>query len=183
MMQELSENILDIAQNSISANAKNITIEVLESMMEDTLTIVIEDDGKGMSKEFLATVTSPFKTTRTTRKVGLGISFLKEAAEMTGGRFEISSELGKGTKVTAVFVRSHIDRQPIGDLGGTVATLVYLNPDIDFTLIHSLDERGYNLSTKEMRKILEGVPLDTPEVMSFVKDYISEHMSDLYGGM
>ena len=181
-MQELSENILDIAQNSISADAKNIEIEILENSAEDTLTIIIKDDGNGMSEEFLADVTSPFKTTRTTRKVGLGISFLKEATEMTGGGFKITSKPGEGTKVKAVFVRSHIDRQPIGDLGETVAALVYLNPDIDFTLIHSLDAREYNLSTKYMRQVLEGVPLDTPDVMAFVRDYINEHMSDLYGG-
>jgi signal transduction histidine kinase len=120
MMQELSENILDIAQNSISANAKNITIKLEESIRDDSLIITIADDGKGMSEEFLAQVTSPFKTTRTTRKVGLGISFLKEAAEIADGRFEISSRLGVGTTVKALFVRSHIDRQPVGALADTI---------------------------------------------------------------
>ena len=176
MMQEISLNILDIAQNSISAEAKNITIIIDEDLAADTMTVEINDDGKGMNEEFLKQVTSPFKTTRTTRKVGLGISFLKEAAELTGGTFTITSKVGVGTNVKAVFVHSNIDRQPLGDLAGTIASLIFLNPDIDFYLLHKVNQNSYELSTKEMRKMLDGVSLGTPEVMIFITDFINENM-------
>ena len=122
MMTEISLNILDVAQNSISAGAKLIEISVVADIKSDTLTVVIKDNGCGMDEEKLKKVIDPFFTTRTTRKVGLGIPFYKLAAENTGGTFNITSQLGLGTTVTAVFGLSHIDRMPLGDINFTIHT-------------------------------------------------------------
>ena len=133
MMPEIALNVLDIAQNSVRAEASLIQISVDVDEAADTLTITIEDNGCGMTKEQVSHVTDPFFTTRTTRKIGLGVPFFKMAAESTGGSFAIQSEPGTGTKVTAVFGLSHIDRMPLGDMNGTIYTLItFFNNSIQF---------------------------------------------------
>ena len=176
MMPEISLNILDVAQNSISAGSRltRIIIEINSDM--DTLQVAIIDNGRGMSPELVERVTDPFYTTRTTRKVGLGLPFLKMAAELTGGSFRIASEPGKGTSITAVFGLSHIDRMPLGDIAVTMTSLIGPNPDFDFILGYSVDENGFVMDTREMRRILEGVPLSEPEVLAFVLGYINENI-------
>ena len=101
-MKDLSMHIMDILQNSTRAKANNITLEVLENYDADTLTLIFKDDGCGMNAETVEKVTNPFFTTRTTRKVGLGLPLLKQNTEMTGGSMKIDSEVGVGTTVTAV---------------------------------------------------------------------------------
>ena len=142
-MKELSLNILDIAENSVSANASLIDILVKESVLNDTMSISITDNGKGMSEEFVKTVTDPFSTTRTTRKVGMGISLLKLVAEQSAGEFSIESQLGKGTVVTATFKRSHIDRPPLGNIGQTISTLVSCILGIDFSYTHVFNDNEF----------------------------------------
>ena len=132
MMPEISLNILDVAENSVRAGADLIRITVSAKPEDDTLTVVIADDGCGMTKEQELQVTDPFYTTRTTRRVGLGVPFFKQAAEGTGGSFRIESEKGKGTTVTAVFGLSHIDRMPLGDISSTIHTLIVFNEKTDF---------------------------------------------------
>ena len=132
MMPEISLNILDVAENSVRAEASLIEIEVSAQTANDTLTVIIKDDGCGMTKEQVEKVQDPFFTTRTTRKVGLGVPFFKMAAESTGGSFSIISEPGRGTEVEAVFGLSHIDRMPLGDISSTIHTLVVFNEHIDF---------------------------------------------------
>lgn len=173
-MKELSLNVLDIAQNSVSAGAKHILIAVDESVKDDKLVITIDDDGCGMDSEFLAQVADPFTTTRTTRKFGMGVPLFKMAAEMSGGSFEIESEKGKGTSVRAVFQLSHIDRPPLGDMGSTVSTLVWGSPDIDFTYRHTADENSFEFSTVEAREALGGVPLNEPDVIVWITGYVNE---------
>ncbi|MCL2628753.1 MAG: ATP-binding protein [Oscillospiraceae bacterium] len=181
MMDELSLNILDIAQNSIAANATLVEIRITENDPADTLSIGIKDNGKGMSPEFLKTVEDPFITTRTTRKIGLGISFFKEAAEMTGGNLSIISALGVGTTITATFQKSHIDRQPIGDLTGTIIALVTLNPDIDFIVTYTVNSNEFLFSTVEVKEMLGGdVALSNPEVATFLTEYINENIENLH---
>jgi len=183
MMDELSLNILDIAQNSIAAEATLVEIDVEEDSTLDRITIRIKDNGKGMSEDFLKTVESPFSTTRTTRKIGLGISFLKEAAEITGGSFEIISTLGVGTTVTAIFVMSHIDRQPIGNLTETIITLVSLNLTVDFVIRYIVDEKEFLFSTQEVKQLIgDDASLNSPAILTFLKEYISEHIENLSGG-
>jgi len=183
MMSELSLNVLDIAQNSIAAEAKLVEIDIEENSAEDRITIRVKDNGKGMSKEFLDTVEDPFITTRTTRRIGLGISFLKEAAEMTGGYIEIISELGTGTTITAYFTMSHIDRQPIGNLTETIITLVSFNPEIDFIIKYNVNDNEFIFSTYEVKTMLgDDTKLNSPPIVVFLKEYISEHIENLSGG-
>jgi len=183
MMDELSLNILDIAQNSIAAKATLVEIDVEEDSVSDSLTIRVKDNGKGMSEDFLKEVHDPFVTTRTTRKIGLGISFLKEAAEITGGSVVISSVVGVGTTITAVFVMSHIDRQPTGNLTETIITLVSLNPEIDFIIRYKVDSNEFIFSTQEVKALLgEEASLNSPPIVVFLTEYVSEHIENLSGG-
>ena len=142
-MQELSLNVLDIAQNSVRANATLVTITMEEDSAAGTLRISIADDGCGMSKEQVARVMDPFFTTRTTRKVGLGIPFFKLTAEATGGSFSIDSTLGVGTTTTAFYHTGHIDMMPVGDMVSTMVTLISMNPKMDFVYRHTLDGREF----------------------------------------
>lgn len=178
-MQELSMNVLDIAQNSVRAEASAITITVNENALSDSLTITIADNGRGMAKEQLNRVTDPFHTTRTTRKVGLGIPFFKMAAEMTGGSLRIESCVGKGTVITATFVLSHIDRMPLGDMPQTITQLICLNESINITYAYSLNGNEFTVSSREFIETLEGIPLNNPSVMHFINSYITENSNAL----
>ena len=177
-MKELSLNILDIAQNSVKAGAKNI--EILIDETAGTMKISVNDDGCGMSPEFLASVTDPFTTTRTTRKVGLGIPLLKMEAEQTGGSFEISSATAEmsgehGTKLSATFVKTSIDFIPLGDIIGTICVLVQGIGDYDYYFRHTTENGEVELSTAEMREMLgDDVPLGSPDVLAWVRDYLKE---------
>ena len=181
-MRELSLNILDVAQNSISAGASLVEINVIEQDFDSTLTVEIKDNGCGMDGETLKKVQDPFYTTRTTRKVGMGIPLFKMAAENTGGSFSIESEVGKGTVVTAVFGLSHIDRMPLGDMTFTIHSLVTLNCGIDFVYRYSVDGRGFTLDTREFREILGGVPFNAPEVSAYIKEYLEENKAEVDNG-
>lgn len=183
MMQELSMNVLDVAQNSVSAGAALITIGLREDTDTDQLTITIEDNGCGMDSETVARVTDPFYTTRTTRKVGLGVPFLKMACDLTGGHFLIQSTVGMGTKVIAVLGLSSIDRPPIGDMPATITSLIQCNPDRDFVYTHTTGVGQFTADTREFKEVLEGVPLSEPEVAAFIKVYIQEHQSEIQGGV
>ena len=179
-MRELSLNILDIAQNSISAGASLITIEVSENTTDNTLLIGIYDNGKGMSEEQVKSVIDPFFTTRTTRKVGMGIPLFKMAAEQTGGRLEIKSELGVGTEVRAYFKTDSVDFTPLGDVASTIQMLITMNTDRDFVYKHSVNEKEFVCDTREIKEILGDVPLDTYEVSQWLKDFITENTEVLY---
>ncbi len=182
MLPEISLNILDVAQNSIRAGTSLTEINVAVRTASDRLTVVIKDNGCGMTEEQVRRVTDPFFTTRTTRKIGLGIPFFKMAAENTGGSFSIESEKGRGTVVTAIFGLSHIDRMPLGDMNFTIHSLVTLNCDIDFLYSYSVDERSFSLDTREFREILGGVPFNTPEVSEYIKAYLAENEAEVNNG-
>lgn len=178
-MRELSLNVLDIVQNSISAKSTVIEIELLEHIEKDLLEINIFDNGKGMTEEQVKSVIDPFFTTRTTRKVGLGIPLFKMAAEMSGGWLDIKSEVGKGTRVYTSYGYSNVDRMPVGDMNGTVSMLIRMNPDIDFVYTHSINEKSYVLDTRELREQLDDVPLDTPDVIEWIEEYLKENDAEL----
>jgi len=182
MMTELSLNVLDIANNSIRANANLIEIKILINRESDTLTITIADNGCGMTEEQLKKVEDPFFTTRTTRNVGLGVPFYKMAALSTGGTFSILSTPSVGTTVKTVFGLSHIDRMPLGDMNSTMHTLITLNTQIDFLYTYDLDGKCFTLDTREFREILNDVPLDSPEVSAYIKDYLKENQQETDGG-
>ncbi|MGN1121016.1 MAG: ATP-binding protein [Eubacteriales bacterium] len=178
-MKELSLNILDIAQNSITAGATLIEISICET--EEQMVISIADNGCGMSKELLAAVSDPFCTTRKTRKVGLGIPFFRLAAEQTGGHLEITSSTAEddpehhGTLTKAFFFKNHIDFTPLGDIVSTLCTLFQSCKDFDIVFIHTLpDGRTVQADTRLFKKELDGVPLDNPDVLVWIRDFLSE---------
>lgn len=174
-MKEISLNVLDIAENSVKANATLTEIFIYEA--GDTLTLTIKDDGCGMNEETVKSVIDPFYTTRTTRKVGLGIPLLKLACEQTGGTLSITSSVSEtdhGTTVTAVFYKNHIDFTPLGDIISSIVTLIQGHPDTDFLFRHVTDKGTAELDTREIRAVLEDVPLDTYEVIIWIGDNLRE---------
>ena len=174
-MNELSLYILDLVQNSVTAGAAHVEILITISDADDCLEIILTDDGCGMSEEFVKKVVSPFTTTRTTRKVGMGLPLYRMAAEQTGGSFSIESTEGVGTTVTAAFRLDHLDCAPLGDLAGTMAMLIQGSPDIDFTLVRSTPAGNYIFKTQELREYLgDEIPLDTPEIFLWLNSYLEE---------
>ncbi len=178
-MEELSLYILDLVQNSVAAQAKHIRIEVKLDPENDRLTVVIADDGTGMSDELLKKVTSPFVTTRKTRKVGLGLPMIRQLCEMCEGTFQIESRLGEGTRLELSFRMSHIDLPPMGSLPDTMLSLVNGSPeDVDFELSYAKGGEGFEFSTSEIREVLGGVKLNTPDVLVWIRDYIAEGIAE-----
>lgn len=182
MMPEISLNILDVAENSTRAGAALVEITVDADMTVDRLTITIADNGCGMTEEQVARVTDPFFTSRTTRKVGLGVPFFKYAAESTGGTFSIESQPGVGTTVTAVFVLSHIDRMPLGDITSTIHTLVVYHPETDFLYRYCFNGASFTMDTREFREVLGDVPFDTPEISEYIYEYLTDNKQETDGG-
>lgn len=176
-MKELSLNILDITENSVKAGATLTEISITES--KNKLVISIKDDGCGMSEDIVRSVVDPFYTTRTTRKVGMGVPLFKMAAEQTGGKLEIVSDTGEdhGTTVTAYFYKDHLDFTPLGDVISTVTTLIQGHPDTDFLFTHLIDGKEIRLDTRELRAVLEGVPLNTYDVLEWIRGYLEEQYS------
>ena len=181
-MRELSLNVMDVAQNSVRAQASLVFITVTASDRDDLLTICISDNGCGMTDEQVQQVIDPFFTTRTTRKVGLGVPLFKLSAEQTGGSFDIQSKVGEGTVTTASYVKSSVDMTPLGDINSTVKILIQCNPDIDFVFTHGTDSGSFTLDTRELREVLEGVSLDTPDVLEWIAQYLEENTQKIYGG-
>ncbi|NQV17139.1 MAG: ATP-binding protein [Armatimonadetes bacterium] len=151
-MEDLSLHILDVVENSIEANASKIVIKITEEKSKDLLVIEIKDNGRGMNRETINKVLDPFYTTRTTRKVGMGLSLLAQAARESNGNFEINSKVGEGTEVKATFQYSHIDRKPIGNMNDTIVTLIISHPEINFIYEYQNEEGNYILDSKEIMK-------------------------------
>ncbi|HAX39805.1 MAG TPA: ATP-binding protein [Clostridiales bacterium] len=177
-MKELSLNILDIAQNSIKASASRV--EITLEKRNNWLTITISDDGTGMSPAFAAEAANPFTTTRTTRKVGMGLPLFKMAAEQTGGTFSIESHQAAnegdthGTTVTAAFDTAHVDCAPMGDITESILTLIQGNPDLSLTYVYQTEAGEQRLSTDEMREVLgDEVPLNSPDVLAWAREFLN----------
>ncbi|NLM40158.1 MAG: ATP-binding protein [Firmicutes bacterium] len=181
-MRELSLHLLDIVQNSIAAAADLIEIEIMEDFKSDRLSIKVTDNGRGMSRSVLQSVIDPFFTTRKTRSVGLGLSLFAQSAQRSGGDLVIRSKEGVGTEVEAVFQYSHIDRPPMGDLQGTLLTLIVLNPTIDLVYRHNYDGRDFVIDTREIKRELDGIPINQGQVVSWMQDFIQEGLAQLRGG-
>jgi hypothetical protein len=183
-MRDLSLHLLDLAQNSITAGASLVTVRL--TLGEDGwLTMVLGDDGKGMSPELLARVTSPFATTRTTRKVGLGIPMMKENAEKTGGTMTLKSEVGRGTEMTVTMDTKNIDCLPLGDLSGTLLSLILTNPLHPDFLFEGHSPRGQcSFDTREVRGALgSDIPLNEPEVAAWLQEALKEEIDPIFGGV
>lgn len=176
-MRELALNILDIADNSVKADASLIIIEITAE--NNLLDITITDDGCGMNPEMLKRVTDPYMTSRTTRKVGLGIPLFNQAAEAAGGSFEIKSEEGRGTIVKAVFQIDNIDREPLGSVSDTIAAL--LSDKYDLVLEVSVNKKAFSFDTRELKSALENTDIENPEIISAVKQMITENIIEIGG--
>ena len=182
-MKELSLNILDVAENSVKAGATLTQILITEG--DGVMTIEIVDDGCGMSEDVVRSVTDPFYTTRTTRKVGMGVPLLKLACEQTGGELRIESVTEEanpaehGTHVTAVFNMDHIDFTPLGDVSASIETLIQGHPDTDFLFRHTINGDVVELDTRQLREVLEEVPLNSYDVMQWIGAYLREQYEAL----
>lgn len=178
-MEDLSLHILDIAENSIKAQAKTILIKVEESQKKDLISLEIEDDGMGMDEDKKTKALDPFFSTRKERRFGLGLSLLQEASRTANGRFSLDSVPGKGTKVKATFQASHIDTKPFGDIPQTLITLIVGNPGVDILYRHATDESEYVLDTADIKSQLNGIPISSPEVIHIIKKNIREGLTNL----
>jgi hypothetical protein len=178
-MEDLSLHILDVVENSITAEASRIEVKISEDTRTNLLTVEMSDNGKGMSEELLDNATDPFYTTRTTRKVGLGIPLLTQSAMESNGDISVKSKIGEGTSIKATFQYDHIDRRPLGDIGQTMIILIMSNPDIDFLYEHRKNDRLYTLDTADIKKDLDGVPINAPEVIKIIKDDISAWLNNI----
>jgi hypothetical protein len=180
-LEDLSFHILDIVENGIEAGATSINIFIEEDIKEDILTMTVEDNGQGMEGYLIKNAFDPFVTTRKTRRVGLGLPLLYESARIAGGDVRIESEPGRGTKVTATFQHSHIDRKPLGNIAQTLLTLIAGNPQIEFRYEHKRDGQSFVLDTSMIKKELGDIPINNPEVIRFIKEYIDEGLKGLQG--
>lgn len=178
-MRELSLHILDIAENSVSAGATKVLITVIEDTVKDRLSIVISDNGKGMDKETVKRVLDPFVTSRTTRKVGLGLPLLKSAAQGCNGDLTIESELGVGTTVKVDFQHSHIDRMPLGDLVETFETLLLGSPEVNWVFHYQLDDEVFIMDDLNLKKELDGISFTEPGVMRIIRNMIRDGVNSV----
>ena len=183
MMRELSDNIMDIAQNSIAAGASLTEVEVAVSHEKNLISLRFTDNGCGMSEELVKAVTEPFTTTRKTRKVGLGLPLLQQTAQMTGGDLSIRSQVGVGTEVLATFGLDHIDRPPMGDVAGAWFSLVVMNPDTDFLFTYDYDGKVFTFDTRVIRETVAPLPLNQMEISAWIKDCINQEINGLHGGL
>lgn len=178
-MRELSLHLMDIAENSVAAKASRIEIDVIEDSIRDRLWMCVEDNGCGMDAEMAAKVIDPFVTSRTTRKVGLGIPLLKAAAEACGGYLTITSQTGKGTRLEVEFQRSHIDLMPLGDLPGTILALVIGHPEVNWVFDYRVDGRAYQFDDRPIKEALDGVPLTEPEILAYIRDSLQKGVKEI----
>ncbi|MFZ7102309.1 MAG: ATP-binding protein [Peptococcaceae bacterium] len=178
-MRELSLHILDIIQNSLAAGATRVELAVGEDTINDILEIGVKDNGKGMTPEELNKVTDPFFTSRTTRKVGLGIPLFKANAEGCNGRFKIVSNVGTGTEVYAAFQHSHIDRVPLGNLVGTVISVLAVNPELHFLVNYNYNGHNFSFDSADVKETLEDVPINNPLILDWLNLYLTENIQGL----
>lgn len=183
LMRDISLHLLDILQNSLTAKATKISIHVGALPSQDLLYLTVTDNGSGMEAELLRRVFDPFVTTRKTRPVGLGLPLLKEAAKRSGGDLIIESVKGRGTKLKATFGLSHIDRPPLGDIADTVVMVVTAHPDLDLAVCFSNQTASRELQLAEIRKHLGDIPLNHAEVLNWIKDYLTDSLKAIFGGV
>lgn len=178
-MNEISLHIIDIIQNSLSAGASLIRVIIDECLSENLLSVTIVDNGKGMTQEQVERLDDPFFTSRTTRRVGMGIPLFRQSAEQSGGDLLVTSEPGVGTTVQARFLNDHIDRPPLGDIANTMVLMISANPDKDFVFEYIYNSQSYIFDTVEVKAVLEELPLNDPAVIRMLTEMIAENIRDL----
>jgi hypothetical protein len=180
MLEDLSQHVLDIAENSTSAGATEVTIEINEDETLNILSMIVQDNGRGMRPDLLAHATDPFTTTRTTRRVGMGLPFLKQSAELCGGELILHSKLGEGTRTEATFAYDNIDRPPMGDIPATVMALFMGHPEIDWKYTHSVNGAKFSISTEEILEALDDRELlRQTEVGLWIRDRVKESLEEM----
>lgn len=175
-MKELSLHILDIAQNSVRAKADNVEIIINENEIGNSFEFEISDDGPGIPDEIVKTIKNPFTTSRTFRKVGLGIPLLNDTCKLCNGQLNIYTKKDEGTKIIAKMEYNHIDRPPLGDIVSTIVGLITSNDSINFQYSHSYNDNTFKLSTNEIKEVLDGVPLSNIDVIQWIKEFIKENI-------
>jgi Signal transduction histidine kinase len=176
-MKELSLHVYDLMENSIAANATFIELTIKDSKKDNIYGFTIKDNGKGMTPDFLAKVTDPWTTTRTTRKVGLGLPLIKMNTENAGGSMKIQSQVGIGTQLDFWFQHDHIDRPPMGDLAGTIVMLCSQHEDIHFIYKHITDDGDFVFDTDEIKEALDGMSMKDLSIMHYLKEMIEENLN------
>ncbi|HKL13317.1 MAG TPA: ATP-binding protein [Halanaerobiales bacterium] len=180
-MKELALHILDIAENSVNADADNILIDIKEDTKNNDLEITIEDDGKGIKKDQLKDITDPFVTSRKTRPVGLGLSLFKAAAKRCDGNFLIDSNQN-GTIVKAEFKHDHIDRAPLGNIAQTIISILLWDSNVDLTYKHRYNTEQFIFETQKIKEELGNVKITDSKILNWLKEYIDENVKEIRGG-
>jgi hypothetical protein len=180
-MEDISLHILDIAENSINAGATLVQILLEEDRGKDLLSVVIKDNGKGIPAEVIEEVLNPFYTTRTTRKIGLGLSLLAQAAKETGGSISVTSAVEGGSSVKADFRPSHIDMKPLGNIADTLIVLIAGNPLIDFIFSYTVNDDNFSFDTRDIKAALEGIPINSPSVITPIRESITRSLGAMKG--
>lgn len=179
-MEDLSQHILDIAFNSIEAGATELTVMIQEDPNHNLFQFKVLDNGRGITPEEIPLILDPFYTTKKCKRVGIGVPLLREAVDRCGGRFEIKpSPLGRGTAVIATFPYHHLDRVPLGDITGTIITLIAGQPHLDLAYHHRRNNSCFDFSAGALRAQLQDIPLHTPEVLVWLKDYLNQKIAEL----
>ena len=181
MLRDISLHIMDLSQNSIRAEAKMVRISLVAE--DGFLNVSIEDNGLGMDKDYLKKVEDPFTTERTTRKVGMGIPFFKQACLTAEGDFSLQSELNQGTTIKGSFMIKSIDRIPLGDIGETIKYLIINDENIRYILDVKKDCNEFQFDTDVIKETLEGVPINQQEILEWIKEYINDNVSNIFGGV
>jgi anti-sigma regulatory factor (Ser/Thr protein kinase) len=177
-MEDLSLHILDVVENSITAGAKTVRIQIREDTKKNRLTIRIVDNGRGMDKDMLKKAVDPFFTTKDKRRIGLGLSLLGQAAQQSMGGLSITSKKSKGTSISARFQYDHIDRKPLGNIEQTMVVLIAGNPEINFVYEHKRNSHAYRIDIRKLRKSLTDIPINHPKVIKYIKDDIRKWLND-----
>lgn len=181
-MRELSLHILDLVQNAIEAEATAVTLEIIENTDKDSLIIRVSDNGRGMNKKMRQLVIDPFITTRTTRRIGLGLPLMDMSTKRCGGYLNIESTPGQGTVIEAMYQHSHLDRPPMGNLVETIKSILVANPVLQFSYLHTVNNRSLTVSSHEIADILDDIPLTQPDILLWLHGYLSDNIANLYGG-
>ncbi len=181
-MREISLHILDLIQNSIEAEATSVKLEIIEDIVNDRMIIRVSDNGRGMNEKMRQLVIDPFITTRTTRRIGLGLPLMDMSTKRCDGYLDINSIPGQGTVIEAMYRHSHYDRPPMGNLPETIKSILVANPELQFFYSHTFNDQSLSVSSQEIADILDGIPLTQPDVLIWLDGYLSESIDNLYGG-
>ncbi|HHU82787.1 MAG TPA: ATP-binding protein [Firmicutes bacterium] len=177
-MKDLALHILDLVQNSLRAGAQLIEIHLVEEAGKDLLHVTVEDDGKGIPAGTLEKVMDPFYTTRTSRRVGLGLPLFEAAARRSGGSLAVTSTPGRGTRLEATFQLRHWDRPPLGDMAETILTLLAANPEVDFVYRQKLSGKEFTFDTRQIKAVLDEVPINHPEVIGYLRRELRNNVNE-----